>query len=207
MPWRIQQVIDKVKARAAERGMPPEMVEMVGAQWRNMIGWFVQYEEEKLRQQRSRERRGAGMVSINAFDPDHAAPDRAAQSGGDRRRCSDGARATSGRSCRSRRLQPSLAGFLVYLGAAAKRRPLSPCIAHRRRVPALMTAWRSPCSRPCAGRLAAAQDLGSPDSRARGGGRVRSFAGRGADLRQRRLCDTAAMMEPFERAKQHWRLP
>ena len=22
---------------------------MVGAQWRNMIGWFVQYEEEKLR--------------------------------------------------------------------------------------------------------------------------------------------------------------
>ena len=28
-----------------------EMIEMVGAQWRNMIGWFVQYEEEKLRQQ------------------------------------------------------------------------------------------------------------------------------------------------------------
>jgi isochorismate pyruvate lyase len=51
VPWRIQQVIDKVKARAAERGMPPEMVEMVGAQWRNMIGWFVQYEEEKLRRQ------------------------------------------------------------------------------------------------------------------------------------------------------------
>jgi len=46
--WRIQQVIDRVKARAAERGLPPEMVEMVGAQWRNMIGWFVQYEEEKL---------------------------------------------------------------------------------------------------------------------------------------------------------------
>lgn len=48
--WRIQQVIDRVKQRAGERGMPPEMVEMVGAQWRNMIGWFVQYEEEKLRQ-------------------------------------------------------------------------------------------------------------------------------------------------------------
>jgi isochorismate pyruvate lyase len=29
--------------------MPPEMVDMVGAQWRNMIGWFVQFEEEKLR--------------------------------------------------------------------------------------------------------------------------------------------------------------
>jgi isochorismate pyruvate lyase len=23
---------------------------MVTAQWRNMIGWFIQYEEEKLRQ-------------------------------------------------------------------------------------------------------------------------------------------------------------
>ena len=51
VPWRIQQVIDRVKARAAEKGMPPEMIEMVGAQWRNMIGWFVQYEEEKLRRQ------------------------------------------------------------------------------------------------------------------------------------------------------------
>lgn len=48
--WRIQQVIDRVKARAAEKNMPPEMIEMVGAQWRNMIGWFVQFEEEKLRQ-------------------------------------------------------------------------------------------------------------------------------------------------------------
>ncbi|MGQ0457454.1 MAG: chorismate mutase [Hyphomicrobium sp.] len=49
VPWRIQQVIDRVKARAAERELPPEMIEMVGAQWRNMIGWFVQYEEEKIR--------------------------------------------------------------------------------------------------------------------------------------------------------------
>lgn len=58
--WRIQQVIDRVKARAAEKGMPPEMIEMVGAQWRNMIGWFVQYEEEKLRQvQDSNDKPGA----------------------------------------------------------------------------------------------------------------------------------------------------
>jgi isochorismate pyruvate lyase len=49
VPWRIQQVIDRVRAQAASRGLPPEMVDMVGAQWRNMIGWFVQYEEEKLR--------------------------------------------------------------------------------------------------------------------------------------------------------------
>ena len=48
VPWRVQQVIDKVRARAASRGLPPEMVDMVGAQWRNMIGWFIQYEEEKL---------------------------------------------------------------------------------------------------------------------------------------------------------------
>lgn len=49
VPWRIQQVIDKVKARAKENGMPPDIIDMVGAQWKNMIGWFVQYEEERLR--------------------------------------------------------------------------------------------------------------------------------------------------------------
>jgi isochorismate pyruvate lyase len=48
VPWRIQQVIDKVRARAAEKQLPPELAE---ALWRQMIGWFVQYEEEKLRQQ------------------------------------------------------------------------------------------------------------------------------------------------------------
>ena len=46
VPWRIQQVIDKVKVRATEKGLPPELTE---ALWRQMIGWFVQYEEEKLR--------------------------------------------------------------------------------------------------------------------------------------------------------------
>lgn len=48
VPWRIQQVIDKVKAHAEEKGLPPELTE---ALWRQMIGWFVQYEEEKLRRQ------------------------------------------------------------------------------------------------------------------------------------------------------------
>ncbi len=48
--WRIQQVIDRVKARAKSHDLPPDIVDMVGAQWKNMIGWFVQYEEEKLRQ-------------------------------------------------------------------------------------------------------------------------------------------------------------
>src|SRR5262245_32193951 len=46
VPWRNQQVIDKVRARAAALGLPPDLCE---ALWRQMIGWFVQYEEEKLR--------------------------------------------------------------------------------------------------------------------------------------------------------------
>jgi isochorismate pyruvate lyase len=45
VPWRIQQVIERVKTRAKEQGLPPELVE---ALWRQMIGWFIQYEEEKL---------------------------------------------------------------------------------------------------------------------------------------------------------------
>jgi isochorismate pyruvate lyase len=58
--WRIQQVIDRVKARAADKNMPPEMVELVGAQWRNMIGWFIQFEEEKLRQAQDTNKAKAG---------------------------------------------------------------------------------------------------------------------------------------------------
>ncbi|MGH6866235.1 MAG: chorismate mutase [Methyloceanibacter sp.] len=46
--WRIQQVIDKVRDRAAEKNLPPELAE---ALWRQMIGWFIQYEEEKLQKQ------------------------------------------------------------------------------------------------------------------------------------------------------------
>ena len=46
VPWRNQQVIDKVRARAVEKGVPPDLCE---ALWRQMIGWFIQYAEEKLR--------------------------------------------------------------------------------------------------------------------------------------------------------------
>lgn len=46
VPWRNQQVIDRVRTRATERGVPPDLCE---ALWRQMIGWFIQYEEEKLR--------------------------------------------------------------------------------------------------------------------------------------------------------------
>ena len=45
VPWRIQQVVDRVRARAEEKGLPPELAESL---WRQMIGWFIQYEEEKL---------------------------------------------------------------------------------------------------------------------------------------------------------------
>jgi isochorismate pyruvate lyase len=48
VPWRNQQVIEKVRARAQERGVPPDLCE---ALWRQLIGWFIQYEEEKLRDQ------------------------------------------------------------------------------------------------------------------------------------------------------------
>lgn len=46
VPWRIQEVVDKVRARAEERDMPPALAE---ALWRQIIGWGIQYEEEKLR--------------------------------------------------------------------------------------------------------------------------------------------------------------
>ncbi|MBT8473804.1 MAG: chorismate mutase [Marinicaulis sp.] len=47
VPWRNKDVIDKVKTRAEEKGMPPEMAE---ALWRTLIGWGIQYEEERLRE-------------------------------------------------------------------------------------------------------------------------------------------------------------
>ena len=46
VPWRNQQVIDRVRAKAEAKGVPPDLCE---ALWRQMIGWFIQYEEEKLR--------------------------------------------------------------------------------------------------------------------------------------------------------------
>ena len=48
VPWRNQQVFERVRARASERGLPPDLAE---ALWRQMVGWFIQHEEEKLREQ------------------------------------------------------------------------------------------------------------------------------------------------------------
>ena len=46
VPWRNRDVIEKVRARAQTAGMPPEMAE---ALWRLIIGWGIQYEEERLK--------------------------------------------------------------------------------------------------------------------------------------------------------------
>ena len=45
VPWRINEVIKKVRARAEDRGIPPQLAE---ALWRQMIGWFIEYEMENL---------------------------------------------------------------------------------------------------------------------------------------------------------------
>ncbi|MEO1281012.1 MAG: chorismate mutase [Pseudomonadota bacterium] len=45
VPWRIQEVVDRVREQAESKNLPPELAE---ALWRQMIGWFVQYEEEQI---------------------------------------------------------------------------------------------------------------------------------------------------------------
>ncbi|MGE0052914.1 MAG: chorismate mutase [Hyphomicrobium sp.] len=47
VPWRIQQVIDRVRANAEQHAVSADLCE---ALWRQMIGWFIQYEEERIRQ-------------------------------------------------------------------------------------------------------------------------------------------------------------
>ncbi len=53
VPWRIQVVIDRVKARAKQKDLPEELVE---ALWRQIIGWAIQYEEEKMRAREENEK-------------------------------------------------------------------------------------------------------------------------------------------------------
>jgi isochorismate pyruvate lyase len=45
VPWRINDVIQKVRTRAEKRGIPPQLAE---ALWRQLIGWFIEYEMENL---------------------------------------------------------------------------------------------------------------------------------------------------------------
>ena len=46
VPWRNREVIEKMRVRAAELGVPPELAEAV---WRLIIGWGIQYQDERLR--------------------------------------------------------------------------------------------------------------------------------------------------------------
>lgn len=46
VPWRVEDVVAKVRAQAASRGLPEGMIEDV---WRRMMSWFIQYEDEQLR--------------------------------------------------------------------------------------------------------------------------------------------------------------
>ncbi len=48
VPWRNKEVIEKVRVRAEETDMPPELAESL---WRLIIGWGIQYEEERLREE------------------------------------------------------------------------------------------------------------------------------------------------------------
>jgi len=57
VPWRNQQVVDRVRAKADKVGVPADLCE---ALWRQMIGWFIQYEEEEL--VKKRQNKGSGNV-------------------------------------------------------------------------------------------------------------------------------------------------
>ncbi|MEM6538272.1 MAG: chorismate mutase [Pseudomonadota bacterium] len=46
VPWRNREVIERVKQKASDGGMPEEMAE---ALWRQIIGWGIQHQEERLR--------------------------------------------------------------------------------------------------------------------------------------------------------------
>ena len=45
VPWRNREVIERMRARADDLGVPPELAEAV---WRLIIGWGIQYQDERL---------------------------------------------------------------------------------------------------------------------------------------------------------------
>lgn len=46
VPWRNREVIERVRSEAEKADMPPALAESV---WRTIIGWGIQHQEEKLR--------------------------------------------------------------------------------------------------------------------------------------------------------------
>ena len=45
IPARVEQVVETVRERALEAGLPPELAEIL---WRPLIGWTIAYEEGRL---------------------------------------------------------------------------------------------------------------------------------------------------------------
>ncbi len=45
IPARVEQVIDNVRARAGEAGLPPDLAETI---WRPLIAWTIAYEQGRL---------------------------------------------------------------------------------------------------------------------------------------------------------------
>lgn len=45
LPDRVEEVVARVTARASEKGVPPDLAELV---WRDIIDWTVRYEDGHL---------------------------------------------------------------------------------------------------------------------------------------------------------------
>lgn len=46
VPWRVEQVVERVRAKADDVGVPPDLCD---ALWREMIAFNIRYEEAKLK--------------------------------------------------------------------------------------------------------------------------------------------------------------
>lgn len=47
VPWRVEQVVERVRERAESFGLPPDLIEIV---WRRLMTWFIEYEDAKISQ-------------------------------------------------------------------------------------------------------------------------------------------------------------
>ncbi len=45
IPWRVEDVVDKVRAHAKEVKLCPDLIENV---WRTLMVWYIQYEDDRL---------------------------------------------------------------------------------------------------------------------------------------------------------------
>ena len=47
--WRVEDVLEKVRRRAQDKGLAPELAEGL---WRQMMDWFIRYEQVNLEKHR-----------------------------------------------------------------------------------------------------------------------------------------------------------